>query len=93
VWAYDANELLAVKAGTKKPWDVVPYTGWAFKVFGDGNGGKGVGVAWDPATRLAYMVVDRANYPAPLVHVFKVGGGSTTAPVPPAPPTAVRVIG
>jgi hypothetical protein len=99
VWAYDVNDLLAVKNGTKKPWDVVPYTGWAFKVFGDGNGGKGVSVAWDPATRLAYMVIDRTNYPAPRVHVFRVGVGSgtsvpppPTAPAPPAPPTGVRVI-
>lgn len=97
VWAYDVNDLLAVKQGTKKPWDIAPYTAWAFKVFGDGNGGKGVGVAWDAATRTAYMVVDRSNYPAPLVHVFKVGGGTTTGPVapaptPPAPPTGVRVI-
>ncbi|MQA28880.1 MAG: hypothetical protein GEU82_03440 [Luteitalea sp.] len=102
VWAYDVNELLAVKQGSKRPWDVVPYTGWAFSVFGDGSGGRGVGVAWDPATRLAYMVVDRGNYPAPLVHVFKVGGGSSVPPAPPpppatppppAPPTGVRVIG
>jgi chitodextrinase len=73
VWAYDVNDLLAVKNGQKQPWDVIPYTGWAFKVYGDGDGGNPVGIAWDPATRLAYMVVAFTNGVAPLVHVFSVG--------------------
>jgi hypothetical protein len=96
-WFYDVNDLLAVKNGQKKPWQVYPYTGWAFKVFGDGDGGancclgNGVGVAWDPATRLAYMVVQFTNGPAPLVHVFKVGGGGTTSTAP-AAPTNVKII-
>jgi hypothetical protein len=96
-WFYDANDLLAVKNGKKKPWQVYPYTGWAFKVFGDGDGGSdcclgnNVGVAWDPATRLAYMVVQFTNGSAPLVHVFKVGGG-TTVTTAPAAPANVRII-
>jgi hypothetical protein len=96
VWAYDVLDLAAVKAGTKMPWEVYPYTGWAFKVFGDGDGGesccggKPVGVAWDPATRLAYMVVGFTNDRAPLVHVFRVGTGGM--PLPSAP-TGVRRVG
>jgi hypothetical protein len=73
VWAYDVNDLIAAKNGTKNPWDVLPYTGWAFKVFGDGNGGQEVGAAWDPATRSAYVIVSYSNGAAPLVHVFRVG--------------------
>src|SRR5207248_11705240 len=56
VWAYDVNDLLAVRNGTRNPWDALPYVGWSFSVFGDRSGGGEVGVAWDPATRLAYMV-------------------------------------
>jgi hypothetical protein len=88
VWSYDVNDLIAVKQGLKNPWDVFPYEGWAFKVPGDDDGGKPVGVAWDAATRLAYMVVGNSNGPAPIVHVFKVGQGSAIAP---ARPTNLRV--
>ena len=28
VWAYDLNDFAAVKAGTKQPWEVVPYGVW-----------------------------------------------------------------
>ena len=28
VWAYDLNDLAAVKAGTKQPWEVTPYGVW-----------------------------------------------------------------
>jgi hypothetical protein len=28
VWAYDLNDLAAVKAGRKRPWEVVPYGVW-----------------------------------------------------------------
>jgi hypothetical protein len=30
MWAYDANDLIAVKNGTLKPWEVVPYEYWTF---------------------------------------------------------------
>jgi hypothetical protein len=78
VWAYDVDDLIAVRQGHKKPWEVLPYSGWAFKVFGDGDGGASVGVAWDPTTRLAYLLVTYTNGPAPLVHVFSVGKGSSS---------------
>jgi hypothetical protein len=91
-WFYNVNDMIAVRQGQKQPWDIVPYTGWAFKVFGDGSGGKPVGVAWDAATRLAYMVVPATNGVAPLVHVWRVAGGSGSIPTPPAAPTNLRII-
>jgi hypothetical protein len=62
VWAYDATDLLAAKNGAKNPWEVLPYAGWAFKVFGDGDGGgrtpgcrgmrrPGAPMSWSPARR------------------------------------------
>jgi hypothetical protein len=82
-WFYDVNDLLDVKNRRKNPWDVYPYTGWAFKVFGDKNGGYPVGVAWDPANRLAYFVVPyTTDVAAPIVNVYKVGAG-TARPTPP----------
>ncbi len=67
------NDLAAVKAGTKNAYDVVPYTGWPFTVFGDGDGGIGGGVAWDPTTRRLYFAADFGDGNQPLVHVFTVG--------------------
>ena len=32
VWAYNANDLLAVKNGTLQPWQVQPYDVWKFNV-------------------------------------------------------------
>jgi len=32
VFAYDVNDFLAVKNGTRKPWDVRPYATWTFTV-------------------------------------------------------------
>jgi hypothetical protein len=84
VWAYDVNDLIAAKNGQKNPWDVVPYTGWTFKAPGS-NPAKSVGVAWDPATRLAYMVFPSSwGNVTPVVHVFQVGYPAI-APIPTAP--------
>lgn len=66
VWAYDANDLVAVKSGQKNPWDVLPYSGWPLPKTGGG-------VSWDPANRLAYMVDFCAGQNCtPVIHVFEV---------------------
>jgi len=84
VWAYDVNDLFAVKNGQRNPWAVVPYTGWALKVPGS-SGNAPVGVSWDSASRLAYMVVPCSTGTCvPVVHVFQVGY-PPMAPIPTAP--------
>lgn len=69
VWAYDAHDLAAVKAGTKAPWEIVPYAAFALPNIGKEIGGA----AYDPATGRIYvseMIVDaNAN---PVVHVLHV---------------------
>src|SRR5258708_1265289 len=55
----------------------MPYTGWAMKTYK--GGGSSLGVAWDPATRLAYVIAScTVGQCAPLVHVYRVGQGSGT---------------
>ncbi len=76
VWAYDVNDYVAAKQGAKQPWDVVPYTGWTFSQFG--NGGSLGGVAWDPTARRMYLLAPGTDGHQPLVHVYSVGGGSTS---------------
>lgn len=81
VWAYDVNDLIAAKNGTKVPWNVYPYTGWTFKFPLVSQSYHPVGVSWDPATRRAYMVVAAADSGiVPVVHVFTVNTQSTPAP-------------
>jgi hypothetical protein len=72
VWAYDMNDYVAAKRGSKSPWLVFPYAGWTMKFDGFG------GVAWDPKTRLVYVSEPGADpgggyFSGPLIHVFHVG--------------------
>ena len=94
VTAFDANDLLAVKAGSKKPYEVKPYAWWVLpgptsscgELGGYANGSYCF--AWDAATRRLYGVEDRGDNRS--VHVWSVGGGTTTAA--PQPPTDVKVL-
>lgn len=77
VWAFDAADLAAVKAGTKQPYEVAPYAGWPLDPPGydgqfPGPGAAG-GAAFNPTGRLAYVSI-RVGDPnsTPLVHVYKV---------------------
>jgi hypothetical protein len=77
VWAYDINDLAAVRAGTKQPWEVQPYGHWLLPVYGGNDGHQKVaGVAWDSGTRRLYVVVPNADGPNPLVQVFTIGSGN-----------------
>ena len=82
VWAYDANDLAAVHAGTKQPWDVVPYASWSL-TDGSGNALLGNsefsgGAAYDPVQNLLYVsevnaeVVGGAGLKYPHIHVYQV---------------------
>jgi hypothetical protein len=70
VWAYDAADLLAVRRGRKKPWQVKPYATWTLRFpFGPGRIG---GAAYDVAARLVYVSQQFGNGTDPVIHVFKV---------------------
>jgi hypothetical protein len=72
VWAYDANDLLAVRQGLKQPWDVVPYATWTLSNMDGGGGTASIRSAtYDPATRRWYIVQDTAGA-APEVHVYEI---------------------
>jgi hypothetical protein len=64
VWAYNLNDLAAVKAGKKRPWTVTPYATWELSGIG-----TVVGAAYDAATGRLFL-----STPGPtlVVHVFKV---------------------
>lgn len=65
IWAYDANELYAVKQGTKQPWEVIPYAIWDITAdlpIHDGDCidtsfGAGIqAAAYDPSTKRIFLV-------------------------------------
>ena len=85
VWAYDANDLAAVRAGQMQPWDVRPYAVWALAAIGAQIGGA----AYDPATRRLYLSEMFGDGTQPLVRVFLVS--NAVAPV--RAPTHLRIVG
>jgi hypothetical protein len=88
VWAYDLNDLAAVKAGTKEPWSIVPYGVWVLPIpIGEGSIPL-AGVGYDSQKQLLYVAQFWADVNAgyvPLVHVFKIDAAAST--LPPVPPT------
>lgn len=70
VWAYDATQLAAARAGRRRPWQVRPYATWRLPLpFGSPQIG---GAAYDPARGLIYLSEQNTDGPAPVIDVFKV---------------------
>lgn len=81
VWAYDANDLAAVKAGTKQSWEVQPYATWTLTGIGDEAAGAAplAGAYYDDTTRKLYVSVGGGV--TPRVHVYAVAAAASQAPV------------
>jgi hypothetical protein len=87
VWAYDLEELAAVKAGTRQPWEPQPYAVMVPTFPTESGYPNLVGAAYDAANRIYYLMQGRVHgydnaYPA--VHGFRVNveAGDTTPPEP-----------
>ncbi len=79
VWAYDANDLAAVKAGAMKPWEPKPYAVWELKFPTASPFTRIMGVAYDPTTQRIFVSQARAaklpggtDAKMPVIHVFTV---------------------
>jgi hypothetical protein len=72
VWAYDATDLAAVKAGNKKPWDVKPYAVWELKLPFSPPNRRLNGAAYDPATGRIFVLQSFGDGTKPLIHVFTI---------------------
>lgn len=94
VWAYDLNDLAAVKAGTKKPWDLRPYAyGSQWKLTSNGNPVLPFvnncmyihGLGHDPATNRIWIATgfpkagQLVDGDYSVIHQFHVAVGSTPA--------------
>lgn len=96
IWAYNANDLAAVRAGTKQPYEVTPYATWKLNDFGTvGVDFATGGAAYDPATGRVYLSQIGGNGDLPLIRVYKIAGSTAVptpgAPVTPQPPSNVQV--
>lgn len=82
VWAYDANDLLAVKKGTKRQYQPQPYAVWTFNLpFEHARSTHFLGgAAYDPKTQRIYLSQRGGDGPGPVIHVFRVLGSATSTP-------------
>lgn len=78
VWAYDARVCAEVAAGTRQPWEVLPYAIWTIMLPFDPGTGAVAGVAYDPATGRIFLSQPNADTDAPIIHVLEVAGMVTT---------------
>lgn len=85
IWAYDANDLAAVHAGTKQPYSVTPYATWALSEPGNVIMDFGVGGAtYDPASGRIYISKRHGDGEQPRIYVYEVNN-SIVAKTPNAP--------
>ncbi len=94
IWAYDANDLVAVKNGSKASYAPKPYGIWVLTEMLNSGNPNIAGAGYDPQTGLLFITQDYgAN---PRVEVYKVSGATLTSgsgvPSPtPNPPSNVQV--
>jgi hypothetical protein len=106
LWAYDLNDFAAVKAGTKLPWDVMPYAVWPLELPILEMTVRVGGVGYDAQRQILYisqLSADRDGYEyRPVIHALQIDlardpnvpFAPTPAPTPtpaPAPPPAAPV--
>jgi len=75
VWAYDANDLAASKAGQIAPWSVKPYAVWQLNLpYGTFGSAAALAAAYDPPTGRIFLsqAQSGADGDLPIVHVFKI---------------------
>lgn len=84
IWAYDLNDLAAVKAGNKQPWEVVPYAVWPLTLPTPEKDVRLGGVGYDAERQVLYVsqfFADRdglAN--RPIIHAFRINANGAAPP-------------
>ena len=78
VWAYDVQDLIAVKSGTKNPWGITPYAVWDLNLPFHSASYDLVGTAYDATTKKIYVAQSGADpgnsgmFQGPIIHVYQV---------------------
>jgi len=89
IWAYDVQELIAVKNGQKQAWSIRPYAVWTFNLPFATSSRLLKGAAYDPQTRRMYISQYNGDGEKPVIHVFAVNSAVAADTVPPSAPTAL----
>lgn len=95
-WLFDVNDLLKVKAGTMKSYEVVPYSYGRFdKSYANSGHNPIVGGAFDSQKNILYLSLENGERLPwgggwPVVVAFELAL-SSKAPSPPLPPTSPAV--
>ena len=92
VWAYDANDLLAVKNATKEVWGPRPYAIWALSDMNSSGSATISGAVYDSATGNLYITQNFGSNP--IVHVYQITVSGTTPPADttlPSAPSGLRI--
>jgi len=76
IWAYDLNDLAAVKAGQKQPWEVVPYGVWPLTLPTTEPTMRLGGVGYDAEHQIIYVSqlgADPDGYSSrPVMHALRI---------------------
>jgi len=72
VWAYDANDLAAVKRGERQPWEVKPYATWPLAFQSQRYNARIGGATYDPSTGRIFVSGYQGDGDGPLIHVYTV---------------------
>ena len=76
IWAYDLNDWAAVRAGHKKPWEVVPYGVWPLTFPTPESTMRLGGVGYDAERQLIYVSqlgADPDGYASrPVMHALRI---------------------
>ena len=89
IWAYDLADFAAVKAGSKQPWEVVPYAVWPFDLPTAAPSDAEIrigGVGYDSQRQILYLAqyqADKDGYSyRPIIHALKINVPGSSVPVP-----------
>ena len=93
VYAYDINDMIAVRNGQKQPWEITPYANWEIVLpFRNENRVIRIGgVAYDPQAQRIFVSQEYGDGSLPVIQVFKVSVQVVADTTPPAAPSGVTV--
>ena len=92
ITAFDANDLLAVRNGSKQPYEIQPYDWWGSSRLQDKCAKFAYsGLAYDPNSRKIYGAIDYGDLPE--IHVWQVASLPNNDPSPNfSSPTNLRIV-
>lgn len=72
VWAYDANDLVAVRNGERLPWELRPYATWRLDELDASGDAKMVSAGYDPGRGRLYVAQSYGDFPRIEVYQISV---------------------